>query len=80
VCLAGVQHGWQGGDVRAHQACGAAGNVHGGGHHQGHDLAHVLNGATGQNGLIVREGGQYRVTGDVRRGQHGHHAGQGQRG
>ncbi len=79
-CLVHRQHGGQGFDVQHHLSRGLARLHHGVGHHQADHLADVLHRVQREDGLVVREGGQDRVAGDVARQHHVAHAGHGQRG
>ncbi len=74
------QHRRQGFDVQYHLARGLSGLHHGVGHHQADDLADMLDRVQREDGLVVREGGQDRVAGNVARQHHAAHAGHGQGG
>jgi len=78
--LAHVEHRGQGFDAQAHRACGLARLHHRLGHHQADDAADVLDRVDGEDRLVVGEGGQDGVAGDVLRQHHAAHAGHGQRG
>jgi len=63
-------------DLQLHQPRRTAGLHHAVGHHQPHDLTHMVHCVPREHGLVACKGGQHRVAGNVGRQHQTTHAGQ----